>query len=238
MPTGGTELNWRMWKAWEVGIKLCLHSSGYFNKKTVLKHLSNSSTAMYDCFQNSCIKASQGISAASGPCSEYMSWMQSRIKVLAPGSTPGPLLWESVRWTWEFHCILLSFQGSRFLEGKTKGRGCGSCKGGWDSGGWPVLWQAVRQQGNSIIACWEPVQRKVQAERLCLTPLWLLPEACRILGPQPRIEPMQRDRRVLTTGPPGKSLSLTPSKYPQCLVSCPTFWAISSVPFPSPTKIS
>ena len=42
----------------------------------------------------------------------------------------------------------------------------------------------------------------------------------------------------LTTGPPGKSPSLTPSKYPQCLVSCPTFWAISSVPFTSPTKIS
>lgn len=48
-----------------------------FQQNTVLKRLSNLSTAMYDCFQNSYIKASRGTSAESGLCSASMDWRQT-----------------------------------------------------------------------------------------------------------------------------------------------------------------
>lgn len=50
--------HWRMWKSLQSWHQTMLPFLWVFQQKIVLKHLSDSSTAKYDCFQNSGIKVS------------------------------------------------------------------------------------------------------------------------------------------------------------------------------------
>ena len=121
-----------------------------------------------------------------------------------PGSpVPGILQARTLEW------VVMSFSNAR--KGKVKGKSLSRVRLFMTP--WSAAYQAPPSMGFSRQEYWSGVPlpspwRSISRYFFYLFIFWPYPGACRILIPWPGIEPvpLHWKHRVLTTGPPGKSL--------------------------------